>query len=382
MLDSLSVGCFRPRKVVNPRFRKDKNSEEFSKAKELYFRDYVENYYIEIPCGKCYLCRKKKASGWRVRLLEECKYTPRFYHNGILKYRCIFVLFTFNNEHLPIVDTRDKIAVFIRKWRDLWRKKFGKSPRYFCVTDRGTQYGRLHLHFLIFDPRDKQGNQLSINRLKKENFFWRNGFVREPTWLETQKGITYVTGYITGSNLEKEAKKHGHVMCKEAMEYNPLVFVSNGLGARYVTESRKYYDTERNMYVYPFQGFTYGLPSYYRYKLVDEELRWHCNLIYKKEKEYYLVKHRDNLLFKFNGNFMSFDTLLTLYESTYKKFDSENNKKLNLYYAKQQPREACELAQTQLSWQLVEGVLQDTNHDEFWKLYPRTPAGDTCELPF
>lgn len=334
MLDSLSVGCFRPRLVVNPRFRKDRNSLEFAYARDLYWRDYVENYYLEVPCGKCYLCRKKKASAWRVRLIEEVKYTPTFRYNGIVKYRCIFVLFTFNEEHIGKARTRSDIASFIRKWRDLWRKKFGRSPRYFAVTDRGTRNGRLHLHFLIFNPCDKQGNPISISCLKKYDFFWRNGFVRDPTWLNSERGITYVTGYITGSNLEKEAKKHGHLMCKEAMEYTPLVFVSNGLGAHYIDSTPKFYDTARNMFVYPYQGFTYSLPSYYRYKLIDEEFRWHSNLIYKKEKEDYINKNRDSLLFKFNGNFMSYDTLLKLYESTYKKFDTDDNKKINLYYAK------------------------------------------------
>lgn len=322
--------------VTNPRFRSGVKSYKYALNKVLYHSDFVENYYIEVPCGKCYLCRKKQASGWRVRLFEELKDTPRFRSCGILKYRCIFVCFTFNEETIGRTKTRDGIAVFIRKWRDLWRKKYGRSPRYFCVSDKGTQFGRCHLHLLIFNPTTKDGRFLSISELEKHHFFWRNGFVRYPTWLNDGRGISYVTGYITGSNLEQEARKHGHVMCKEAMEYKPCIFVSNGLGKGYLERNQKMFDTELNMYVYPINGFSYGLPAYYRYKLYDEETRWHSNLIHKKEKEQYIATHRDSLLFKFNGNFMSYDVLKRLYESTYKKFDSDLNKKLKLYYYAEQ----------------------------------------------
>lgn len=352
--------------VVNPRFRKNRNSQEYADARDMHWRDYVENYYIEVPCGKCYLCRKKKANGWRVRLLEELKSTPTFRHDGITKYRCIFVLFTFDNAHLPKVSSRDELAPYIRKWRDLWRKKYGKSPRYFAVTDCGTQFGRLHLHLLIFDPCDKNGKQISISALEKNNFFWRNGFVRQPTWLKGQEGITYVTGYITGSNLEKEAIKHGHIMCKEAMEYKPIVFVSNGLGADYLNHPKSY-DIERNQFVYHFNGFTYALPSYYRYKLYDEELRWHSNLIYKKEKEQYIADNMDSLIYSFNGSKMSYDVLERLYESTFKKFDSDNNKQLKLLHnARQQSRKVGPTSQTQLQGLLVEGLLQDQDNYELW----------------
>lgn len=251
-------------------------------------------------------------------------------HSGINKYRIIFVCFTYDNDHLPKTNSRSEIANHIRKWRDLWRKKYGCSPRYFATTDRGSQFGRLHLHLLIFNPFDKKLDKpLSIHRLEKENFHWRNGKVRLPTWLESERGISYVTGYITGSNLEKEAKKHGKIICKEALIYKPLVFVSNGLGASFLDNPYKMYDPLRNMYVYKYQGYTYALPSYYRYKLYDEDIRWHQNIIHKYETLHYL-ENTPFVRYRFNGNLVSAETLETIYLSSFARFDKDDVKFIDI----------------------------------------------------
>lgn len=320
--------------VKNPRFRYPPDSFEFVRNRDLHWRDYVENFFIEVPCGKCYLCRKKKANGWRVRLLEECKATPSLRDNGILKKRIIFVCMTYDNEHLPKPGTRSQFAEHIRKWRDLWRKKFGCSPRYFAVTDKGSQYGRLHLHFLIFAPYDKKNERyLSIEDLEKHQFFWRNGMVREPTWLESEKGISYVTGYLTGSNLEKDAIKHGKSICKEAKEHIPFVFVSNGLGKSFVDNPTLSQDTTNGNFLYFYQGYYYGLPAYWRYKLIDEDFRWHSNLIFKKEKEDYLYRVK-SVKYSLRGQTYDLESLDLLYRSSYRQYDNDKNKYIKMLYAK------------------------------------------------
>ena len=330
MLDSIPISCFRPLVVVNPRFRKGVNHPDYWKNRELYWRDFTENYYLRVPCGKCFLCRKKKANGWRIRLIEESKSVGRFRHCGIEKYRIIFVCFTFDSSHIPKDERRDTIAVYIRKWRDLWRKKYGKSPRYFATTDKGSQFGRIHLHLLIFNPYDyKNKIPLSINKLKKQNFFWRNGFARYPSWVESEKAISYVTGYLTGSNLGKDAIKHSKPICKEALRYVPYVFVSNGLGASFLENGPTFYNKNLNMYMYYYQGFNYGLPQYYRYKLVDYEFRWHQNLIYKKEVEDYYLRNPFPI-YNMSGEKYTFDKLESIYKSSFAKYDVKDKQYLKI----------------------------------------------------
>lgn len=320
--------------VKNPRFRYPKDSFEYQRNRALHYRDYIENFYIEVPCGKCYLCRKKKANGWRIRLLEEYKSTPSLYEDGVLKKRIVFVLFTFDREHLPKKGTRKEFADLIRKWRDLWRKKYGCSPRYWAVTDRGSRRARLHLHFLIFNPYDKKNDRLlNIADLEEHHFFWRNGMVREPSWIESERGIVYVTGYLTGSNLEKDAMKHGHKICKESLEYIPFVFCSNGLGASFMNNPVLSYDAKLNVHLYKFQGYYYGIPAYYRYKLIDEDFRWHSNLLNMKAKQDYML-YTDNVKYYLSGSVYDFDGLQSVYDKVYKKFDSDENKQMKMLYVK------------------------------------------------
>lgn len=335
MLDALPISCLRPLYVKNPRFRYPLGSEEYERSRALHYRDYLENYYIEVPCGKCYLCRKKKSNGWRIRLLEECKTTPKFRDCGIDKYRIIFVCFTYDDVHLPSSGTRDQFAAHIRKWRDLWRKKYGCSPRYFAITDRGSQFGRLHLHLLIFAPYSrKEDRYLTIEELEQNNFFWRNGQARKPSWLESEKGVSYVCGYMTGSNLEKDAVKHGKPICKESLEYIPYIFVSNGLGKSFVDNPTLSIDPSNGNMLYRYNGYYYGLPSYYRYKLIDDEFRWHTNLLLKREKEEYVLFNSDNIRYSFLGTTMSRQNVDLLYRSSLSKYDSDNNKYIKLSYAK------------------------------------------------
>lgn len=251
-----------------------------------------------------------------------------------MKYRIIFVCFTYDNEHLPKSGRRDEFATQIRKWRDLWRKKYGSSPRYFAITDRGSQFGRLHLHLLIFAPYDcKNDRYLTIEELEQNNFFWRNGQARKPSWLESEKGVSYVCGYMTGSNLEKDALKHGKPICKESLEYIPFIFVSNGLGKRFVESPSLSIDPTNGNLLYRYNGYYYGLPSYYRYKLIDEEFRWHSNLLLKKEKETYYLNNYNNLLYTMNGQVYNADTLNLLYRSSLIKYDADNRKYIRLSYA-------------------------------------------------
>lgn len=324
MLQSLPVRCFAPRMIKNPRFRFNKGSPDAWKYfynKRVFWYDYEENLFIQIPCGKCYLCKRKRANSWRIRLIEELKTCPRVYHEGKEKYRCLFVTFTFADEYLPKSDRRDFYAEYIRKWRDLWRKKYGKSPRYFMTTDKGSQFGRIHFHCLLFNPYDYKNNcPLEIEDLLLNRCMWRYGFIdRELDWLRGFEGVTYVTGYITGSNLEKDAQKHGKPICKEALEYIPYIFVSNGLGKAFVEKNKNL--SAQLQPLYELNGYFYSLPTYYRNKLVDYTFRWHSNLTFKKECEDY-VSSADTVFYDLQGSKYTFDTLERYYWMLYSKFDS------------------------------------------------------------
>lgn len=333
MLDSLSVSCFNPVKCINPRYRKDAEDTSWRKKGPMMYKDF----YLEVPCGKCYLCRKRLANNWRVRLFEECLSTPQMYYEGKLVYNAFFITFTYENASLP-PNKREDFANHIKHWRDNWRKKYGKSPRYFITTDKGSQFERLHLHAIIFNPYDyKNDCRIDWNACRLHNFHWKYGFVFidfEKPYLESAKGVSYVTGYITGSNLGKDAQKHGKPISPESMYYRPYVFVSNGLGAKYVYGMDARLKGLDNM-LYSLNGFNYSLPQYYKNKLFNKEQLFCMSQIYQLEREQYIV-HRAKLgkesEYSVAGSLVTFEGVGDLYDKVYRYYDKIPNTK---FYAKE-----------------------------------------------
>ena len=70
-------GCPYPTLIKNPHFKNGLMPGEES--------------YIQVPCGKCYVCRRMRSKTWSVRLLHESSE-----HSAN-----VFLTLTYDDEHLP-----------------------------------------------------------------------------------------------------------------------------------------------------------------------------------------------------------------------------------------------------------------------------------------
>lgn len=213
------------------------------------------------------MCRKKLANEWKIRLLKEFESTPTHRHFGKIQPRIVFVSLTFSPKYYS--DDDSFFASYLVKMRDNWRKRFGKSPRYFATTDRGAKNGRLHLHMLLFNPYDYIKNKpISVTTIESFKLWWKYGYTQF-RWVEKGcQAAIYCVGYITGANIQKDAeevRKHGHKVCEIALKHKPRIFVSKGLGSAF--------DTYENFLQFKYSGptlnigdYVYVLPRYYRYK--------------------------------------------------------------------------------------------------------------------
>lgn len=103
---------------------------------------------IEIPCGKCFGCRLKRARDWSVRMMLESEYHEENW----------FVTLTYNNDHLPMNEYVDDDGVIQLKStlckRDLqlfWKRLRKKQDiRYYACGEYGTRTARPHYHAVIF----------------------------------------------------------------------------------------------------------------------------------------------------------------------------------------------------------------------------------------
>ena len=141
--------CVKPINVVNPRYRK-----YLAEDKRFPNLPALDDFFLIVPCGKCFECRKKRASQWRSRLMLEVLHGK--YKNAH------FITFSFSDEYLKqfhLDDVynikRSGIAVPIRRFLERYRKHFGVSLRHFFITELGEKKGRFHLHGIVFDSELK-----------------------------------------------------------------------------------------------------------------------------------------------------------------------------------------------------------------------------------
>lgn len=274
--------CDKPITVINPRYRSSKWTEDASLSQRR------PDYYTKVPCGHCITCRQKRSRSWQFRLIKEAEHTVTHKVDGKLSPRILFLTFTFNDENLPDVPSnkneRDIVAPFIKAWRERWRRAFGVSPRYFAVTDLGTESARLHIHILLFDPRRKDGTMIGRRTFYKfhrdkgeskpprsrENCYWRYGFCTYCEWLKGLEGIHYVSGYMTCANAEKKAKKHKKQLHPLARKHFASIFVSQGLGKAFVFSNT--FATLRALKAGCCKcgKFTYAVPRYYKLYYFDD----------------------------------------------------------------------------------------------------------------
>lgn len=255
--------CLYPSTIVNPHYKVN--------VFELLDGVFPEDYYITIPCGKCPICRKTKANGWKFRLLQEVKYTNK---------DAYFLTLTFSDRYYK--QFKDKPENAIRRFLERYRRRFKVSLRHWFVTELGCENGRLHFHGIVFfdrshyymNPSDFLGRVVnkqsgpgkygsfqrsSKGTIKKFNRFWRSIWKYGNTWVDIVRPETvgYVVKYIMKPSDYDPS-------------FTPKVFVSPGLGKEYINNSPKLVTP---CTVIQYDGSTFKLPAYLSRKLINQDVR-------------------------------------------------------------------------------------------------------------
>lgn len=227
---------------------------------------------IPVGCGNCIECRKQKARGWQLRLLEEV----RDKKNGK------FITLTFSNasvkeliEQKPTknwpsmaglegYELDNEIATrAVRLWLERWRKKNGTSVRHWLITElghNGTE--NIHLHGIVWTDKDWE----EIRETWQYGYMWprkedkeakQRNYVGEQT-------VNYIIKYIT-----KVDKKH--------KEYKSKILTSAGIGNKYPETVRakqhKFNGKETKEEYRTYSGHKMAMPIYWRNKIYTEKER-------------------------------------------------------------------------------------------------------------
>ena len=145
--------CYFTKKVLNKRFLPNrKNGWRPPVCTDERFR------YVEVECGHCFECRKKKRREWRIRNYEQLKETPHaVFFTGTVspqRYEYICKRYGFKNDGSQDNEIITKIH---RLFLERIRKETGKSVKHWCVTEKGhTNTRRIHYTGYIMQEKDRQ----------------------------------------------------------------------------------------------------------------------------------------------------------------------------------------------------------------------------------
>lgn len=256
--------CEQPLRILNPRYKGLSDVELGREGRELFGTPRPPDLYIDVPCGWCFSCQKKRLGGYNLRLkFEHCKYPDSTY----------FVTLTFDQPSLKRFknDTNKAVRLFL----DRYRKKCGVSVRHFFMSEYGEKKGRLHYHGFLFNA--------PIHEDKDIAELWKYGRI------DIQKcdinGTNYVTKYATkGTDCNK---------------VQPRVITSKGIGDNFLTRERIAIQKNNGDYL-PYiktNGVLVPLPRYYLTKIFTDSERLEITkkrLLYEPYDMYLNGVHYDN----------------------------------------------------------------------------------------
>lgn len=256
--------CLVPRLIPNPRYQPN-----FKNGYTKQIPPSPEEGSVLIPCGRCVECRRRRASDWRYRLLQEYKYGK--------DQRFTFVTLTFSDEALSSLmmelsdDGREEfpdihavVRVAVRRFLERYRREFGVSLRHWFVTELGETTGRIHLHGIISDCKcgSWYRGKWKIDKHKFDSF-WKYGY----TWLGwcNEKTISYICKYIT--------KQSEH-----DLDYKSIILCSPGYGRAYIVHNWRWHLSDYKienvkMFCVTSTGHKVAMPRYYRERIFPDDLR-------------------------------------------------------------------------------------------------------------
>jgi len=256
-------------------------------------------YGFPAGCGKCLICLQKRKKQWSFRLQEE----------QADAFSSAFLTLTYNDRYLPQGDngpTGNRLdhKHFI-KWlkyyenpirlkrrkiiseEELERKRLGifedKRLKYYGIIEYGDQFGRPHLHYIIFNVKDWNNvklawsSQQNLGTKTKPIYYPGESMGRTEVDECNPNTIDYVLKYIT-----KHDPSDGDFEDKE----KELSFMSKGLGAGYINPGtlRHIQQPDGNMVVNR-RGFKTALPRYFNKKFLTEKERNNKSAYIRREVE-------------------------------------------------------------------------------------------------
>ena len=283
-----------------------------------------ENGGFQVPCGKCYNCKRRRTSSWSVRLVKE----------GERSLSAHFLTLTYNTENVPISKNgfmtleKSDLQKFFKRLRK-WHGKKHISIKYYAVGEYGGQTKRPHYHIVIFNADLshferawsidlKPLGQIHIGTITEASIGYTLKYIckdsqipmhknddRQKEFALMSKGLgdnyLFIEYSCIDQTIKRDKKGNWHLL--------PWI-TKRKLSHKKIVQWHKNKPEER-IYVPLQDGKKAPLPRYYKQKIYDESGEGKISFHWKKKsdllKDKEIAEHGDKLQsFKeevyFNGN--------------------------------------------------------------------------------
>lgn len=247
-----------------------------------------------VPCSKCVECKKRRASAWSYRLMQEAKVSSSAY----------FITLTYDTKHVPItksgymdISKRD-LQLFFKRLRKAHASldKVGKPLKYYAVGEFGGRTFRPHYHVILFNASlDILIGEVSAGNVRRRVLELNGKFNFScKTWSLGHMTVGQVSGASVGYTLKYISKVSKIPLHRNDDRTPEFSLMSKGLGIDYLTPAMIRWhkaDLENRMYVNLEDGKVASMPRYYKDKLYNQferDVAGYCALQkmkFQKEKD-------------------------------------------------------------------------------------------------
>lgn len=250
---------------------------------------------MQVPCGRCLPCLRRKQNSWAFRIQQEAKDYPESTY---------FVTLTFSDNNLDFITDNETGEVFgptlsvdtVQKFFKRLRKNLVNYYKNVPETCEVWQYGKKHL-ITDYRYRNEKGQIILSSDFHPVRFFlcgeYGDRFQRphyhavcffasnyDEDALKKFLEIAWGKGFVTISPLTVRRSKYvAKYTCKQLFpdEYGkckpPFALMSRSpaIGSTYVDKNKDFIFNNRQFIVYDEQGTPYPLPRFYKNKIFTPE---------------------------------------------------------------------------------------------------------------
>ena len=169
--------------------------------------------FLVVPCGKCILCREKKANEWVSRAMCETQTSTNIPY---------FITLTYNDSCIPKNGVRKRAAqLFMKRLRVNMARYTGEALniRFFLCSEYGSKSGRPHYHALLWNVPNLDPNRDLHDKILQDVVQKSWSFMVSKKYYDKVSDEKDKYGYPIYKYYDDVAKRHrvlyGYTCCSE-----------------------------------------------------------------------------------------------------------------------------------------------------------------------